>query len=771
MASNKKQHPRITITTSPEQGELSGEDDFAKEKDAEMRRQREEVQQSKSRTVLTRYRDKGPGDLHDIREARKKLDSIIQRKSPPPSAEASRSKRPSDESTTTTGRPDSPNSKRTKPLRVIVEPLKAPDRKDDASRRIASHRIASHRQDASTRSSREGAVEMRSEKPSERSITDRKHSPRRDHREKSESMRQHHLGSSHSRSREVERKLEPVRVEQSSGSVHRRSGDRLPTPVKKEVPSTDSTRRSSDHQQHQSDQQHGSKRKNRETARSPVASPRPLSLSRRPSQLEVAPPSSASSQPPSKTQSKGSTKVVMNSPLTDSDREGSVVSAADSAVTKSDVEGDDEGQRSSPIYGPKRSRFESEAESKFGLAELSPEPPASPEDVEPMHVEEEEEEDDSGLPPYFPGIDGCRSVDEFECMNRIEEGTYGVVYRARDKKTNEVVALKRLKMEKEKEGFPITSLREVSTLLKAHHSNVVAIKEVVVGHNMDKIYMVMEFVEHDLKGLMESMRQPFSIGEVKTLMRQLLSAVQHLHDNWIVHRDLKTSNLLLNHRGILKVADFGLAREYGSPLRPYTPVVVTLWYRAPELLLGIKEYSTPIDMWSVGCIFAEFLTSKPLFPGKSELEQITKIFKELGNPSEANWPGYSELPLVKSATFVEFPYNILRKRFPQTVLTNSGYDLMSNLLAYDPKKRITAEEALRHDHFKDFPLPVDPSMFPTWPARSEKDPRGPRQNTPKPPSGGKMYKETADADNVDGFRIGGQKDKHVPKGEGFQLKF
>lgn len=219
---------------------------------------------------------------------------------------------------------------------------------------------------------------------------------------------------------------------------------------------------------------------------------------------------------------------------------------------------------------------------------------------------------------------GCRSVDEFECINRIEEGTYGVVYRARDKRTNEFVALKRLKMEKEKEGFPITSLREVSTLLKAHHKNVVAIREVVVGHNMDKIYMVMEFVEHDLKALMERMPNPFLIGEVKTLMKQLLSAVQYLHDNWIIHRDLKTSNLLLSHKGILKVGDFGLAREYGSPLRPYTPVVVTLWYRAPELLLGVKEYSTMIDIWSVGCIFAEFLTLKPLFPGKSEIELINR---------------------------------------------------------------------------------------------------------------------------------------------------
>ncbi|KAG8568891.1 hypothetical protein GDO81_014194 [Engystomops pustulosus] len=192
------------------------------------------------------------------------------------------------------------------------------------------------------------------------------------------------------------------------------------------------------------------------------------------------------------------------------------------------------------------------------------------------------------LPKYLPALQGCRSVEEFQCLNRIEEGTYGVVYRAKDKKTDEIVALKRLKMEKEKEGFPITSLREINTILKAQHDNIVRVREIVVGSNMDKIYIVMNYVEHDLKSLMETMKQPFLPGEVKTLMIQLLRGVRHLHDNWILHRDLKTSNLLLSHAGILKVGDFGLAREYGSPLKPYTPIVVTLWYRAPELLLGAK---------------------------------------------------------------------------------------------------------------------------------------------------------------------------------------
>lgn len=157
------------------------------------------------------------------------------------------------------------------------------------------------------------------------------------------------------------------------------------------------------------------------------------------------------------------------------------------------------------------------------------------------------------LPPYFPAINGCRSVEEFHCMNRVEEGTYGVVYRAKDKRTGETVALKRLKMEKEKEGFPITSLREISSLLKIKHENIVTVREIVVGSNMDKIYLVMEFVEHDLKSLMETMKKPFLLGEIKTLLLQLLRAVAHLHDNWILHRDLKTSNLLLSHKGILKV--------------------------------------------------------------------------------------------------------------------------------------------------------------------------------------------------------------------------
>ncbi|KAJ3696894.1 hypothetical protein LUZ61_000599 [Rhynchospora tenuis] len=334
-------------------------------------------------------------------------------------------------------------------------------------------------------------------------------------------------------------------------------------------------------------------------------------------------------------------------------------------------------------------------------------------------------------------LQGCRSVDEFERLNKINEGTYGVVYRARDKKTGEIVALKKVKMEKEKEGFPMTSLREINILLSFHHPSIVDVKEVVVGSTMDSIFMVMEYMEHDLKGVMETMKQPYSQSEVKCLMLQLLEGVLYLHNNWVLHRDLKTSNLLLNNRGELKICDFGLARQYGSPLKPYTPLVVTLWYRAPELLLGAKEYSTAIDMWSVGCIMAELLAKEPLFNGQKETEQIDKIFKTLGTPNEKIWPGYKNLPGSK-VVYTKQPYNRLREKFPPTsfsgrpTLSEAGFDLLNKLLTYDPERRISAEEALSHPWFSEVPLPKSKDFMPTFPAHNDKD-RNVRRRVMKSP--------------------------------------
>ncbi|GFQ07547.1 cyclin-dependent kinase g-2 [Phtheirospermum japonicum] len=333
---------------------------------------------------------------------------------------------------------------------------------------------------------------------------------------------------------------------------------------------------------------------------------------------------------------------------------------------------------------------------------------------------------------------GCRSVDEFERLNSIGEGTYGVVFRAKDKKTGEIVALKMVKMDNEREGFPMTSLREINILLSFHHPSIVDLKEVVVGSNLDSIYMVMEYMEHDLKKLMETMRQ--------CLMLQLLQGVEYLHDNWVLHRDLKTSNLLLNNQGELKICDFGLARQYGSPLKPYTQLVVTLCYRAPELLLGAKQYSTAIDMWSLGCIMAELLSKEPLFNGNSEIEQLDKIFKILGTPNETIWPGFSKLPGHR-VKFVKHKYNLLRKKFPATsfsgspVLSDAGFDLLSKLLTYDPDKRITAEAALSHEWFREVPLPKSKEFMPTFPAQHAQDRRIRRVMKSPDPLDKQMWKE------------------------------
>uniref|UniRef100_A0A8C5EDD8 cyclin-dependent kinase n=1 Tax=Gouania willdenowi TaxID=441366 RepID=A0A8C5EDD8_GOUWI len=433
----------------------------------------------------------------------------------------------------------------------------------------------------------------------------------------------------------------------------------------------------------------------------------------------------------------------------------------DTEDTGGDTEDEEEEEEEEEEAGEADPTPQSQTHSRSPTPEENYIPDSPP--ISPVELKKE-------LPKYLPALQGCRSVEEFQCLNRIEEGTYGVVYRAKDKKTDEIVALKRLKMEKEKEGFPITSLREINTILKAQHPNIVTVREIVVGSNMDKIYIVMNYVEHDLKSLMETMKQPFLPGEVKTLMIQLLRGVRHLHDNWILHRDLKTSNLLLSHKGILKIGDFGLAREYGSPLKPYTPVVVTLWYRSPELLLGAKEYSTAVDMWSVGCIFGELLTQKPLFPGKSEIDQINKVFKDLGSPSEKIWPGYSELPAVKKMTFTEYPYNNLRKRFG-ALLSDQGFDLMNKFLTYCPSKRILSDEGLKHEYYRESPLPIDPSMFPTWPAKSEQQ-RVKRGTSPRPPEGGLAYSHLGDDDLKDtGFHLTTSNQGASAVGPGFSLKF
>ncbi|KAF2719243.1 Pkinase-domain-containing protein [Polychaeton citri CBS 116435] len=313
-------------------------------------------------------------------------------------------------------------------------------------------------------------------------------------------------------------------------------------------------------------------------------------------------------------------------------------------------------------------------------------------------------------------------MDNYAKLEKIGEGTYGVVYKARDLTTPDqrIVALKKIRLEAEDEGVPSTAIREISLLKEMSDPNIVRLFNIVHadGH---KLYLVFEYLDLDLKKYMEAL--PVSQGGrgkalpegcmeggrhmglgpelVKKFTHQLLSGVKYCHSHRILHRDLKPQNLLIDAHGNLKLADFGLARAFGVPLRTYTHEVVTLWYRAPEILLGGRQYSTGVDMWSVGCIFAEMATRKPLFPGDSEIDEIFKIFRVLGTPTEDEWPGVTSFPDFKSS----FP-KWERKPGEDIVtadgiekLGDAGLDLLEAMLVYDPAGRISAKQAVQHQYF------------------------------------------------------------------------
>ncbi|MEW5300956.1 MAG: hypothetical protein WDW36_003843 [Sanguina aurantia] len=316
------------------------------------------------------------------------------------------------------------------------------------------------------------------------------------------------------------------------------------------------------------------------------------------------------------------------------------------------------------------------------------------------------------------------SVTNYEKLHRIGEGTYGVVYKARDRSTGEIVALKKVRFDRCRDGVPVTSIRELRVLQNCSHPSIVQLKKVVTGSKADSVFLVFEYCEHDLGRLLDAMPAKFSIAEVKCLMKQLLEAVAYLHQRWTVHRDLKLSNLLYTGQGMLKLCDFGLARYYNSHGAAMTPRVVTLWYRAPEVLLGSDTYDESIDMWAMGCIFGELLRHQPLFPAKDEIQCLKMMSELLGTPTPRIWPGMSDLPLCSRVRLAEQPYNFLAKTFSE--VSAEGVALLDALLTYDPKERISAADALRHPFFSERPFPKHHSEMPTFPS-SHHQPSAPTQ--------------------------------------------
>lgn len=298
---------------------------------------------------------------------------------------------------------------------------------------------------------------------------------------------------------------------------------------------------------------------------------------------------------------------------------------------------------------------------------------------------------------------GERCVDVFDIVQQIGEGTYGQVYKAQDRNSGVMVALKKVRMENEKEGFPITAIREIKILRQLNHPSIVNLMEVVTDKSdaldfrKDKgaFYLVFEYMDHDLMGLLESGLVDFKPGHIASFMKQLLEGLSYCHRKNFLHRDIKCSNILMNNQGQIKLADFGLARYYNAEDkdRPYTNKVITLWYRPPELLLGEERYGPAIDVWSCGCILGELFTKEPLFKASQEMQQLDIISQVCGTPTPAVWPRVIQLPLF--AQFKPKKQHPRRVRQKFCFMPQQALDLLDQMLELDPERRITADNALR----------------------------------------------------------------------------
>uniref|UniRef100_A0AA96SIB9 [RNA-polymerase]-subunit kinase n=1 Tax=Phyllostachys edulis TaxID=38705 RepID=A0AA96SIB9_PHYED len=318
-------------------------------------------------------------------------------------------------------------------------------------------------------------------------------------------------------------------------------------------------------------------------------------------------------------------------------------------------------------------------------------------------------------------IDGWtpRRADSFEKIDKIGQGTYSNVYKARDTVSGKIVALKKVRFDNLEPESVRFMAREILILRRLNHPNVVKLDGLVTSRMSCSLYLVFEYMEHDLTGLAASPDIKFTEPQVKCYMHQLLSGLEHCHDRGVLHRDIKGSNLLLDNNGMLKIADFGLASFFDPGRKqPMTSRVVTLWYRPPELLLGATDYGVGVDLWSAGCILAELLAGRPIMPGRTEVEQLHTIFKLCGSPTEEYWKK-TKLP---HATIFK-PQQPYKRRITETFkdFPQSALRLMETLLTIDPADRLTATSALRSDFFTTEPYACEPSSLPKYPPSKEMD--------------------------------------------------
>mmetsp|Transcript_40989 Transcript_40989/g.126783 ORF Transcript_40989/g.126783 Transcript_40989/m.126783 type:complete len:322 (+) Transcript_40989:92-1057(+) len=286
----------------------------------------------------------------------------------------------------------------------------------------------------------------------------------------------------------------------------------------------------------------------------------------------------------------------------------------------------------------------------------------------------------------------------FHIVEKLGEGTYGKVYKAVHRVTQEAFALKEIRIVYEEEGVPSTAIREVSLLKECDHPNVIRLHEVFSLPSA--LYLVFEFLDMDLRAFLKRRGAFLEPLWLKSGAFQCLSGVEFCHGHRILHRDLKPQNVLIDiktHR--LKLADFGLARAFSVPLRAYTHEVVTLWYRAPEILLGQSKYATPMDIWSLGCIVAEMATGQALFPGDSEIDTIFKIFRVLGTPTEEVWPGVTSLRDFKQGFPKWHDTHLADVLATGPALGRDGGDLLHSCFRYNPVDRLSARRLLQHPFF------------------------------------------------------------------------